>query len=93
VADIDISVAHGTDRETARGQADAVLRRMAAKMGLTVSWTGDRAELEGTGLKSGQVTVDDTEVTVSVRLALMAKPMQGMIEEKIRDGITRALSA
>lgn len=91
MADIDISVAHGTDRPTAREKTDTVLQKMAEKMGIGVRWEGDTAELEGTGVKSGRVTVGDETVTVSVKLALMAKPMKGMIEEKIQDGIERAL--
>lgn len=92
MADIDLRVPHDGDRGAARAAAEKGLARMAGKMGLDVRWDGDRAAVSGTGIKACSVTVGSAEVTVEVSLALMAKPMKGMIEQQIRHGIEKAMA-
>lgn len=92
MADIDIQVEHGTDRDKARAAAEKGLARMADKMGLKVEWSGDAATVAGTGIKACSVQVGDEAVAISVTLALMAKPLKGTIEQQIRSGIERALA-
>lgn len=91
MADIRIRVEHGLARETAQRAAATVLAKMAEKMGVQAAWNGDEATLSGTGVKNGSVVVDDQHITVDVTLGLMAKPMKGFVEEKIRQGLNKAL--
>ena len=92
MADIDLHVPHNGDRAAARVAAEKGLGRMAAKMGLDVKWNGDRADVSGTGIKACTVTVGNADVEIEVSLALMAKPMKGMIEQQIRQGIEKAMA-
>lgn len=92
MADIEIRVPFEVGRDEARAAAEKGLARMAAKMGLDVRWIGDRAEVAGTGIKACAVTIAEREVAIEVTLALMAKPMKGLIEQQIRQGIEKALA-
>ena len=91
MADVSIEQPHGGDQAKARAGAEKMLARMAEKMGVTAEWKGDVAHLTGgMALKSGTITVGPTSIKVEITLALMAKPMKGMVEEMVRKSLAKA---
>jgi len=50
----------------------APFEEMMGKFGVTLAWSGDTAQIKGMGV-SGTVTVDDTQVEISLKLGMMAK--------------------
>lgn len=93
MADIFVENPHGVTTEEALAYTTASMNRMAEKMGLEVDWKGNKATMKGTGVKDAWIEVDDTNVTISITLGLMAKPMKGFIENKIREKFERGAEA
>jgi len=89
MSDITIAQKHSLGATKAREETDRALARMAEKMGLVISWDGNQARLEGTGIKNARVEVTDDLITVDITLGLFAKPMKGMIEGKIREKFSK----
>ena len=71
MSSITVTHPHGTDRSTARSSM-APFEEMMGKFGVTLIWSGDSAQIKGLGV-SGTVTVDDTQVVISLKLGMMAK--------------------
>ncbi len=71
MSSITVTHPHGTDRSTARSNM-APFEEMMGKFGVTLTWSGDTARIDGLGV-SGTVTVDDTQVEISLKLGMMAK--------------------
>ena len=64
-----------------------------AKYGLKMSWSGDRADLKGTGA-SGDIQVDAGMVTVTIKLGMVAKVAgikPDLLERSIRKRLQAAL--
>lgn len=62
-----------------------------AKYGLKLVWSGNNAELKGTGA-SGDVKVTASDVTVTVKLGMMAK-VAGVKPELLEKSIEKRLKA
>jgi putative polyhydroxyalkanoate system protein len=93
MADVTVEQPHDGDQARARSSAERVLARMAEKMGVRAHWEGDTAHLSGgMGLKSGTVRVGPASIQIEITLALMAKPMKGMVEEMVRRSLAKALA-
>lgn len=86
-----------TVKESHSLPADDVKTRLAqfeqdiSKYGLKLNWNGDAAKLEGTGA-SGEVKVAPSDVTVVVKLGMMAK-MAGIKPDKLEASIRKRLQA
>ena len=68
---IKVRVSHGGSRSEARLKL-GVFEQMMGKYGVSLRWSGDAAEIRGMGV-SGRVSVDDTDVEVSLKLGMMAR--------------------
>lgn len=62
-----------------------------AKFGMKLVWSGDRAELKGTGA-SGFVDVSPSRVLVEVKLGMLAKAA-GVKPDKLEGSIARRLQS
>lgn len=62
-----------------------------AKRGAKLVWSGNSAEVKGTGV-SGQVVVSEAEVFVEVKLGLIAKAA-GVKADKLQASIEKRLAA
>lgn len=76
---------------------DEVKSRLAAfeqdisKYGMKLNWSGSKAELKGVGA-SGDVNVTASDVTISVKLGMMAKAA-GVKPDKLSQSIEKRLKA
>lgn len=61
------------------------------KYGVKAKWSGREAELKGTGV-SGRLSIGDDEVTVTVKLGLLAKAA-GVDVERLTQSIQKRLDA
>ena len=62
---------------------------MLAKYGVKATWKGNRADIKGTGV-SGDITVSDADVAVTVKLGMMAKAI-GVKPDKLEGSIRKRL--
>ena len=86
---IKVSQGHTLSRDEARqrlGSFEETLQKYGAKL----DWNGDRAEVKGIGV-SGDVTVRDENVEISLKLGLIAKAagvdpvrLQASIEKRLK---------
>ena len=60
-----------------------------AKYGMSLDWSGNNAKLKGTGA-SGEVRVTDAQVTITVKLGMMAK-MAGVDADRLRTSLQKRL--
>jgi putative polyhydroxyalkanoate system protein len=86
---ITVSHPHGVDRSTARSSMTP-FEEMMGKFGVTLAWSGDTAQIKGMGV-SGSVTVDDTQVVISLKLGVMAKAA-GVDPARLQRTIARRMS-
>jgi putative polyhydroxyalkanoate system protein len=64
---------------------------MVARYGVKADWSGNKANLKGTGV-SGDIAVSDTAVTVTLKLGMLAR-MAGVDPERLQQSIEKRLSA
>lgn len=87
---VQVDQAHTLGTEAAKqklgGFADDI-----KKYGMSLVWNGGEAELKGIGA-SGSVKVTPTNVTVIVKLGMMAKAA-GVKPEKLQESIAKRLKA
>lgn len=83
MADISKKASHKLDIEEVKARVEKVAGDIAKKMGVKYSWQGDVCDLKGGGLKSGQIRVTPSEVSIELNLGMMAKIMKPMIEKEI----------
>ena len=62
-----------------------------AKFGMKLNWSGNKATLKGTGA-SGDVTVTDSKVVVTVKLGMLAKAA-GVDPKRLEGSIARRLAS
>jgi putative polyhydroxyalkanoate system protein len=89
MADVRVVEPHHTNPQDAIAKV-AAFEEMLAKYGVKAHWSGQRAELKGTGVK-GSIAVDATNVTVDVQLGMLARAagidagkLQGSIQKRLR---------
>ena len=92
MAAIDITKPHTHGKESARKAAEDIAGKMKEKLELEWAWSGDTINFEAKhgvakGVK-GTVEVTDTVIRVVVDLPFMLRPLKGMIEGKIQDGLS-----
>ena len=75
------------DARTALGAFEEDLKKYMVKL----VWSGDSAELKGTGV-SGNVQVTTSDVTVTVKLGMLAKAA-GVKADLLEKSITKRLKA
>lgn len=62
-----------------------------SKYGVKLKWKGDRAEIDGTGV-SGDVSVSSTDVSVQIKLGLLARAA-GVDAAKLQGSLEKRLAA
>lgn len=88
MSDIHVVEPHNTTPDDAITKV-ALFEDMLKKYGVKAKWKGHNAELKGTGVKGG-IKVDATNVTVDVKLGMMAKAI-GVDADKLSASIRKRL--
>jgi putative polyhydroxyalkanoate system protein len=88
MADIVVKQSHQLSLEEVRDKISS-FEDMMGKYGVKANWKGNRAKLKGTGV-SGSIDVSDSDVTVTIKLGIMAKAvgvdpvrLKGSIEKRL----------
>ena len=81
MATIDISRTHTLGLEKARECAEAVAKRLEARMEAKWRWIGDEIVFERIGAK-GRIAVTATTVHVEIDLSLVLRPLKGKLVQK-----------
>jgi putative polyhydroxyalkanoate system protein len=90
VSDVKVVESHQLGVEGAKKALEA-LGTDLGKYGMSIHWSGSQGELKGTGA-SGSIHVTDKDVTVLVKLGMIAK-MAGVKADKLQDSIQRRVKA
>ena len=85
-----VKESHSLSPEEAKGRLAAFEEEISSKFGLKTKWAGLRADLKGTGV-SGDVNVTDADVTITVKLGLMARAV--VKPDKLKASIEKRLKA
>ena len=81
---IHVSRVHNTDRETALGRLQVLIRQLDEKYGMTITLRDDGATVGGHGV-IGAVVIDGERVTLDLDLGLPAS----LVAERIEASINR----
>jgi putative polyhydroxyalkanoate system protein len=90
MADIKLSREHGHGKAAARERCERLVDKMKDNLGLKVEWDGDTCKFSGPA--KGTLVVGEKTVDIEVNLGFAAKIMKGKIEEKVNEGLNRALA-
>lgn len=90
MADVEIKEEHGLGPETAVGRIKA-FEETLKKYHVKAAWSGQRANLKGVGV-SGSIDVTGSDVTVRLKLGMMARAA-GVDAQKLGRSIRRRLKA
>lgn len=77
---------HGTTAEEARSKLASLSSALETRYGISISLSGGNANVKGRGVK-GSATVDDTNVTIDLKLGLPASLVAARIEEGVHKAI------
>lgn len=92
MADISITKNHSLGLDVARERIEKMSDELQQKYGIKSSWAGNVANLSGTGLKKGTVSLSESNVVVEISLGMLARAMKGKIEEQINAQFDKILS-
>ena len=92
MSNIQIHRHHGLDADEARRRIDSIAPMLKDKYGVSLTWSGQRAEISGRGV-SGFATVDATDLELNLKLSLLLRPLAGVIRGAIEKSIDEALAA
>ena len=90
MAQVKVSEAHGTNPDNAIHLIGS-FEEMMQKYGVKVSWNGHHADIKGMAV-SGDIKVDTTHVTVTLKLGMMAKAA-GVDANRLEGSIRKRLVA
>ena len=82
---------HNLGLEEARSRADRIAEDLQEQFSLRSSWNGDALQVQGNGV-SGQLTVDEQNIELEVRLGFALKLMEGPIRSAIERMIDEELA-
>lgn len=85
-----VEKSHSMSPEAAR-EALKSFEQDIAKFGLKPDWSGNRAQLKGTGA-SGEIRIEASRVVVEVKLGMLAKAA-GIKPDRIQASIEKRLNA
>ncbi|MEE2756659.1 MAG: polyhydroxyalkanoic acid system family protein [Myxococcota bacterium] len=88
MATIRITESHTLGTETAKSRV-SVFEEMLGKFGVKLSWSGHKATFKGIGV-SGSMSVTDNDVTVEIKLGMMARAA-GVDGDRLKGSISRRL--
>jgi putative polyhydroxyalkanoate system protein len=91
MASFSISKPYTMSREEVRDAAESLAEGLKDRHGLHYRWQGDTAVFSRSGL-NGMLIIDDEEITVSVKLGLLAsafeKPLKKAVGEYLEQYVT-----
>ncbi|MFA7291196.1 MAG: polyhydroxyalkanoic acid system family protein [Rhodocyclaceae bacterium] len=82
MSDINICRKHGKTIKQARKAAEHLASELQADLEMTYSWEGDVLNFQRPGVK-GQLTMDDQEVAIQIKLGLLFSAFKPMIEKEV----------
>ena len=82
---------HNRGAEEARNRADRIAEDLQEQFSLRSEWNGDALQVQGNGV-SGQLTVDEQNIELEVRLGFALKLMEGPIRSAIEKMIDEELA-
>jgi len=82
---------HKLGIEEARNRADRIAADLQQQFSLKSAWQGDALHVRGNGV-TGQLTVDDQNIELDVRLGFALKLMEGPIRSAIEKMIDEELA-
>ena len=88
MATVRVNETHSLDQDTAKSKV-SVFEEMVSKFGVKVIWSGYTAEVKGMGI-SGGIDVTSSDVTVTLKLGMMAKAA-GVKADKLEGSIRKRL--
>ncbi|MEO1171723.1 MAG: polyhydroxyalkanoic acid system family protein [Myxococcota bacterium] len=91
MADIEMSRDHDLGAQGATDRLKGIEDKLRDKYGVTLAWAGNVADVKGKGV-SGKITVEETLVSLSLKLGMMLKPLKGKIREGIERSVEKALA-
>lgn len=95
MADIHIEKQHGYDLPVAREKAKAWLDEAKREFGLDVNYNEgsnqDTASIKRSGI-DGRASLDADKLTFEAKLAFIAKPLKGMIQQELKKGLDKYFS-
>lgn len=91
MATIEVKRKHGLEKKEAKKRVTKALKGMEGKVpGLSTEWESFTCRMTATGA-SGTITVTETHVEVAIDLALLMRPMKGMVQQMIDKSFADAL--
>jgi putative polyhydroxyalkanoate system protein len=82
--------------ERLKSEAEEAKKKFAAQLSdLSEKWEGNEAhfELKVMGMKiSGQVTVNDSDISIDAKLPMAAVMFRGLVEQQIRERLEKILA-
>jgi putative polyhydroxyalkanoate system protein len=90
MSDVRVCETHSLPSEIACTKVQT-FEEMLTKYGVKSKWNGTHADLKGTGV-SGSIDVTDKDVTVVVKLGMLAKAA-GVDAERLQSSIQKRLAA
>jgi putative polyhydroxyalkanoate system protein len=95
MATIDISRAHSLPLDDAKKKAEDLAKGMADRLGMDWKWDGNAIRFNASSGAakgtSGEVSVTESVVRVTVDLPFMLRVMKGTIEDKIKEKLDALL--
>lgn len=85
---ISIRESHNLSQDAAKDKV-SVFEDMVSKYGVKVVWSGYNADIKGMGI-GGNIVVTSSDVTVNIKLGMMAKAA-GVKAEKLEPSIRKRL--
>jgi len=92
MADISKSKTHSIDTAVLKERLEELTSEMEKKFGIKATWEGDTCKLTGKALKSGQICMSDSEVSIELTLGMMAKVFKAQIEKEIDKKVEKLLA-
>ncbi len=82
---------HNLGLEEARKRADRIAADLQQQFSLRSNWNGDALHVRGNGV-TGQLTVDEQNIELNIRLGFALKLMEGPIRSAIETTIDEELA-
>ena len=93
MADIARKKSHKLEKAELRSRLDTLAEEMTRKFGIKCRWDGDTCSLSGGGLKNGNLSMGESEVSIEINLGLVARMLKGQIEKEIDQKMSEILEA
>ncbi|MGM0563358.1 MAG: polyhydroxyalkanoic acid system family protein [Pseudomonadota bacterium] len=90
MSQINIVREHPFTTEEAKSHLEVLRDRLRDRAGIDSRWQGDRLEIQGRGAR-GQIQLYPDSLEVKLKLNMMLAPLKHTIEQKIHEGLDKAI--